>query len=435
MLAFGRGAQSLQRAIEEMPEENAAAHVRDQIFTYTPHFWLGIARLNAGDPDGALREWKISEDQGAIRSTPYFAQLRDLIARANSEKQRRAERNAAPSKQEANGAIGRALSAQMDAVTAGGDRGDTYHAAQRKLSESRDAAARAGTDIKTYKRAGDLADEARGLFSAAADEARRQKAARPAKSAPVLQHKADIVVPFAEEPQPKQVVQPHQAVALPAPAPVVPVPHPQPEAEMKKAPPPVPQPQPQPESEALVAARIAVQQYRRHLLSRNRPSSDAQRMDRELKSQSDPATIRRIVEEVSRKEHDLDAPKSAAVTVTAPPSAAPAPSPAAPSAAESSLPRQQLEAAYRLFASGDLTGSERTLTAVLVAHQNAEAYLLRGCARYTQGILSRHPGALVASAASDMQAAFRLNHALQLDRVRWSPKLVAFYEQVKQGKP
>jgi hypothetical protein len=109
---FQAGAQALQHAVDEMPAENAAQRVRDQIFTYTPHFWLGIARLNLGDPDAALREWKVSEDQGAIQNTPYYAQLRDLIGRANSEKQRRAEGAATPSKQEANGAIGRALSAQ-----------------------------------------------------------------------------------------------------------------------------------------------------------------------------------------------------------------------------------------------------------------------------------------------------------------------------------
>ena len=93
---YQAGAQALQHAIEEMPEENAAARVRDQIFTYTPHFWLGIARLNLGDPDGALREWKISEDQGAVQNTPYYAQLRDLIGRANSQKQRRAKAAAVP---------------------------------------------------------------------------------------------------------------------------------------------------------------------------------------------------------------------------------------------------------------------------------------------------------------------------------------------------
>ena len=41
--SYQAGAQSLQQAIGEVPQENAAARVRDQIFTYTPHFWLGIA--------------------------------------------------------------------------------------------------------------------------------------------------------------------------------------------------------------------------------------------------------------------------------------------------------------------------------------------------------------------------------------------------------
>ena len=115
---FQAGAQALQHAVEEVPEENSAARVRDQIFTYTPHFWLGIARLNLGDPDGALREWKISEDQGAVKNTPYYAQLRELTGKANSQKQQRAERAVDPNKQEANAAIGRAISAQAEALTA-----------------------------------------------------------------------------------------------------------------------------------------------------------------------------------------------------------------------------------------------------------------------------------------------------------------------------
>ena len=78
---YQAGAQALQHAIDEAPQENATARVRDQIFTYTPHFWLGIARLNLGDPDGALREWKISEDQGVVQNTVYYAQLRDLTGR------------------------------------------------------------------------------------------------------------------------------------------------------------------------------------------------------------------------------------------------------------------------------------------------------------------------------------------------------------------
>jgi hypothetical protein len=408
---YQAGAQALQHAIEQVPEENAAARVRDQIFTYTPHFWLGIARLNIGDPDGALREWKISEDQGAVKNTPYYAQLRDLIGRANSQKQRRAEGAAIPSKQEANAAIGRAISAQVDAVTAGGDHNDTYHAAQRKLAEAKNTNANAGIDVHTYKRAADIADEARAMFVQAADDAKKQRAARPVKPPPVAQPKVppgDIVVPFDDVPQPK----------APAPVPVpvtqtVPPPQPAPKAEVKK-----PAPQPEMASEDFVNAQLAIQAYRRRLIAMKLSVADAQRIERELKRGSDLKTIRRVVDEVAAKERELDARKPPEV-VAAP--VEPAPDPM----------RAQLESAYRAFAAGYLASSDRALTEVIAAKESAEAYLLRGCERYTQAMLSRHGDPLLASATADMQSALRLNRALQLDAAAWSPKLVAFFAKVK----
>ncbi|HXH38286.1 MAG TPA: hypothetical protein VNN08_06635 [Thermoanaerobaculia bacterium] len=418
---FQVGAQALQRAIDEMPDENAAQRVRDQIFTYVPHFWLGIARLNLGDPDAALREWKISEEQGAIQNTPYYAQLRDLIGRANSEKQRRAEGAATPSKQEANGAIGRALSAQMDAVTAGGDRSDTYHAAQRKLTEAKETNARAGIDVRAYKRAAELAEEARGLFAAAADDAKKQRASRPVRPNPLPQRKpapGEVMIPFDDLPQPKQTIQPQPRPPAPVPTPVptpVPitqtVPPPQPKIEPKK-PQPV-EPQPEPDREALVNARIIVQQYRRRLLSLNLPVTDAQRFDRDLKPNSDAQTIQMVVDQVAAKERELDARKPADIVATPDPTHA------------------QLESAYRSFAAGDLTSSDRVLSQLLTTKESAEAYLLRGCARYTQAMLSRNRDPLLARATADIQTALRMNPSLHLDHTAWSPKLVTFFEQVK----
>lgn len=411
---YQAGAQALQHAIDEVPEENATARVRDQIFTYTPHFWLGIARLNLGDPDAALREWKISEDQGAVKNTPYYAQLRDLIGRANSQKQRRAEGAAVPSKQEANAAIGRAISAQVDAVTAGGDHSDTYHAAQRKLTEAKDTNAKAGIDVRAYKRAADIAEEARAMFVQAADDAKKQRAARPVKPPPVAQPKVapgEIVIPFDDVPQPKQTAPPQPK---PVPVPVTQtVPPPKPvQAEVKK-----PEVQPETASEDFVNAQLAVQAYRRRLIAMKLSVADAQRIERQLKPGSDAKTIRRVVDEVAAKERELDARKPPEV-VTAPP---PAPDPT----------RAQLESAYRAFAAGDLASSDRALTQLIATKESAEAYLLRGCARYTQAMLSRNADPLLIRAAADMQSALRLNHALQLDAAAWSPKLVAFFEKVK----
>jgi hypothetical protein len=410
---YQAGAQALQHAIDEAPEENAAARVRDQIFTYTPHFWLGIARLNLGDPDGALREWKISEDQGAVQNTPYYAQLRDLIGRANAQKQRRAEGAANPSKQEANAAIGRAISAQVDAVTAGGDHSDTYHAAQRKLVEAKQTNANAGIDVRLYKRAAEIAEESRAMFVQAADDAKKERAARPVKSPPVAQLKVappEVVIPFDDVPL-KQTVQP-----APVPLPVtqtVPPPQPPPKAEVKNA-----EPQPETASEDFVNAQLAIQAYRRRLIAMKLSVTDAQRIERQLKPGSDAKTIRRLVDEVAAKERELDARKPPDVVV-APPPAAPEPT------------RVQLESAYRAFAAGDLASSDRALTQVIAAKESAEAYLLRGCERYTQAILSRNGDPLLASATADMQSALRLNHALQLDANAWSPKVVAFFEKVK----
>jgi hypothetical protein len=407
---YQAGAQALQHAIEDAPQENAAARVRDQIFTYTPHFWLGIARLNLSDPDGALREWKISEDQGAVQNTPYYAQLRDLIARANLQKQRRAEGAAVPSKQEANAAIGRAISAQVDAVTAGGDHSDTYHAAQRKLAEAKETNANGGIDVRTYKRAAEIADEARAMFVQAAEDAKKQRAARPLKPPPVTQPKVaprEVVIPFDDVPQPK--------APAPVPAPVTQTVPPQPPAktEVKK-----PEPQPETASEDFVNAQLAIQAYRRRLIAMKLSAADAQRLDRQLKPGSDAKTIRRVVEEVAAKERALDARKPPEVAVAPPPPAA-------------DPTRAQLESAYRAFAAGDLASSDRALTQLIAAKESAEAYLLRGCARYTEAMLSRNADPLLASAAADMQSALRLNAALQLDATAWSPKLVAFFAKVK----
>jgi hypothetical protein len=400
---YQAGAQALQHAIDEAPQENATARVRDQIFTYTPHFWLGIARLNLGDPDGALREWKSSEDQGVVQNTVYYAQLRDLIGRANSQKQRRAEGAAVPSKQEANAAIGRAISAQVDVVTAGGDHSDTYHAAQRKLAEAKDTNANAGIDVRMYKRAAEIADEARAMFVQATDDAKKQRAARPVKAKPKVVV-GEVVVPFDDVPQPK--------TPAPVPAPVTQTvpPPPAPKAEAKKL-----EPQPEMASEDFVNAQLAIQAYRRRLMAMKLSVADAQRIERELKPGSDTKTIRRVLDEVAAKERELDARKPPEVAVAPPPDPT----------------RAQLESAYRAFAAGDLASSDRALSELIAAKETAEAYLLRGCERYTQAMLSRNADPLLASATADMQSALRLNHALQLDASSWSPKLIAFFDNVK----
>jgi hypothetical protein len=132
--------------------------------------------------------------------------------------------------------------------------------------------------------------------------------------------------------------------------------------------------------------------------------------------------------------------------LTAPPTAPPpavtaveaAPGPPFPDTAQGGGPEAsatpELESAYRAFAAGNLDSAEQTLTALLDRKPTGEAYLLRGCARYTRAMLSRAPSAALAAAASDFKAALVQNGNLRLDARLFSPKLVAFFEQVRSER-
>jgi hypothetical protein len=339
-----------------MPAESNALRTRSETIVYVPHFWLGIARFNLGDVDGALREWKTSEEQGAIEKTDYYSKLRDWVSRAQAEKVRTAHNAATESKNAADAALSRALAGQMEALSAGADRSDAYRVANRKLQEALSLFNAAGTDIKTYERAAATAGDARDMFTRAADEARKAKAARP------------VVV---AQQKPKPALAPVTGVAAGAPA--------------------------------------------------GGAASEA------------PAATQTI------------APAVVVVTTTtvAPPVIEPKPEPKPTTAAALIAPvlhqaaarnsRVQLESAYRAFAMGDLTSSEKALTAMVESGQSAEAFLLRGCARYTQAMLSRTPGSLLDSARSDFKSALKLNRALRLDKSAFSPKLIAFFEEVRRG--
>ena len=356
---------ALQASIAEMPTESTGVKARKEIIVYVPHFWLGIAKFNLGDHDGALREWKISEEQGAIQKTEYYPRLRDFVSRAQSEKVRTAQSAASGSKNAADAALSRALSGQMEALSAGGDRSDTYRAAQRKLQEALTQFNSAGTDIKAYERAESVAGQARELFAKAADDAKKQKAARPV-----------IVQKPAPVPQPPAVVVQQQVVPQPQPQP--PAPQPQPVVIAETVPTPAPQ-------QSQVVEMVA------------------------------PAPIQ--VPETVKLEPAPPPSMSPMVAITLPPVAA---------------SKDLLQFAYRAYATGDLDLSEKTLSSMLTSKPSGEAYLLRGCARYARAVLSRND-ALLADATNDFRAALKLNRSLRLDKKTFSPKLVAFFDQVRNG--
>jgi hypothetical protein len=343
------GAEALQKAVAEMPNEATGLRARNSIITYVPHFWLGIAKFNLGDTDGALREWRISEEQGVLARTDYYARMKDWVARAQVEKQRDAADAASGSKKAADSAISKALEMQLDALSAGGDRAESYLAAQRKLQEARSQFQKGGTDVAAYVKAEQTAQQAKALFSTAAEEGKKIRAARAAivpkpavkKQAPPLtqlpvQQKAAVIVPPPVVVQQKPAEPPPVALK-PQPVPVV--------------------------TEAEATKQIEKQEER-------------------------------------RKE----------------------------------MERPDLRPAYRAFAKGDLASAERLLSNIVATQPAAEAFLLRGCARYTRAMLARNGGAWLNAAASDFRAALAKDRALRLDDTAFSPKLVAFFDDVRKRR-
>jgi hypothetical protein len=349
------GAEALQKAVAEMPNEATGLRAKNSLITYVPHFWLGIAKFNLGDVDGALREWRICEEQGVLARTDYYARMKDWVARAQVEKQRKAADAASGSKKAADSAISKALEMQLDALSAGGDRAESYLAAQRKLQEARAQFQKGGTDVAAYRAAEQTAQQAKALFSAAAEEGKKIRAARAA----VVPKPAVKRQQPAPQPQKAAVIAPPPVVVQPPPPRVketVPVPVAKAPAPEVKAPAPV-------MTEAEATKQIEKQEERR----------------RELE-------------------------------------------------------RPDLRPAYRAFARGDLAGAERLLTSIVSKQPAAEALLLRGCARYTRAMLARDGGAMLKAAANDFRAALAKDGALRLDDRAFSPKLVAFFDDVRKQR-
>jgi hypothetical protein len=350
---YKAGAEALQKAVAEMPNEATGLRARNALITYVPHFWLGIAKFNLGDVDGALREWRICEEQGVLARTDYYARMKDWVARAQVEKQRKAADAASGSKKAADSAISKALEMQLDALSAGGDRAESYLAAQRKLQEARSQFQKGGTDVAAYRAAEQTAQQARALFSAAAEEGKKIRAARAA------------IVPKPAVKKQQPAPQPQKAAVI-APPPVV-----------VQSPPPV-------AKETVPVAK-----------------APAPAVKEPVPVVTEAEATKQIEKQEERRRE---------------------------------LERPDLRPAYHAFAKGDLASAERLLSSIVAKQPAAEAFLLRGCARYTRAMLARDGGALLNAAANDFRAALAKDRALRLDDRAFSPKLVAFFEDLRKQR-
>ena len=374
-------AKLLQKAIGEQPAESTSIRAGQTIITYVPHFWLGIAKFNLGDTDGALREWRISEEQGAVAQTAYYSKMKDWIAKAQREKERSARNAVSGPRNAAEGAISRAMQIQGDAMSAGGDRTQSYRDAQRKLQDALTQFRKAGNDASAFASVAQNAEQAAQLFSAAAEEGKQIKAAAAARPK-VVKPPPPVVVETPPPPVKTETIEP---------APVV--------------------------SQAKVAAEIAVQEFRRKA-----PRAEGEKVRRELDRATTDAEYDAVRLAVEKRLAELA--RSAAFQAAATPASLPAAKPA----------KVDVTPAYRAYATGDLAAAEEMLTKTIVATPAAEAYLLRGCVRYTRATLARDGNALLVSANDDFRAALQRNRALRLDPRAFSPKLVATFEQVRSAR-
>ncbi len=392
--SFDLAAKLLQKAIAEQPTENTSIRAGQTIITYVPHFWLGIAKMNLGDTDGALREWRISEEQGVVAQTAYYSKMKDWVAKAQREKERAARNAVSGPRSAAEGAISRAMQIQGDAVTAGGDRTQSYRDAQRKLQDALTQFRKAGNDATAFASVSQTAEQAAQLFTSAADEGKKLKAAqavRPKAAKPIAPgFSPGTGTATTTAPTPTPVVT--QTIE---PAPVI--------------------------SQAKFAAELAVQEFRRKA-----PRAEGDQIRRDLNRATTDAEYDAVRIAVEKRLAELSKPIEPPPTATVPQ--------AKPIVDRVKPAKVDVTPAYRAYATGDLTAAEQMLTRMIVTSAAAEAYLLRGCVRYTRAMLSRDPDALLASANADFKAALQRNRSLKLDPRAFSPKLVARFEQVRSGK-
>jgi hypothetical protein len=424
-------ASQMQRAVALKNEEELAARAKNNIIVYVPHFWLGIARFNLGDTDGALRELRLSESQGVVQRTQYYPQLKAWTSRAENEQQRTIAAQAAPNRKSAEGAINRALGAQVDAMSAGGDRVDSFRSGQKKLQQALELFNRGGNDPKVLDSAADLANQARTSFAGAAEEAKVQKAARAAQQA---------------------------RAAATAPSPPVAVFTTVPTTVTTASPPSdfrvevIDTTRTAVESAAHAEARVAVQEYRRALdqTVRNEDARlaayargarfEADKWARTLDGKVDDRASGQIGQMVQDRQEKL-AQKVAASRPVAPPTPLPAPPVSTTIAVEAPPPpagvsteKRVVAEAYAAFATGALSQAEGLLNHVLLTQpRNAPALALRGVVRYTRAMLNPADLRLLDGARSDFLVAVAVNPSLSLDPRSFSPKLIAYFHDVRRS--
>jgi tetratricopeptide (TPR) repeat protein len=389
---------SMESAIALKPVAQKPARWKNETMTYVPHYYLGVALFELGDVDGALEAFRVSESQGVIQRDALWADQRRWEARAQQQKGRSAVEAASDVRKTAETAINNATMAKAGAIGAGADRSDDFQKGSRLLTDAVAEFDKSGIDQDAYRSVAKKADEARVLFETA------QKATRP-----------------APRPTTRTPVDPAKAAE---------------------------------------DARIAQQlndlraEIRTRIADLNGRLNDAQQTHKDdaefqtfvlnnrsraeqwlamIPTVNDPAELQRISQNVTTSIEDL-AQQAAALRAAAAAKAVPPPAvePDAPRSAEAvSKTNADLKRAWGAFVKGDVDECEKISNEIVERRVgSADAYMLRGIAAYSRAMTLERED-LLDRAAADFAAAVRLNPSAKMDRRWFSPKLIAFFDQIK----
>lgn len=76
---WGAAARAMQEAVAEEPRESERIRFYGMRFdSYVPHYYLGVARSQLGDCEGALRAFEVSTGQGVIQNLGEYGTLQQL---------------------------------------------------------------------------------------------------------------------------------------------------------------------------------------------------------------------------------------------------------------------------------------------------------------------------------------------------------------------
>lgn len=393
----------MQKAIAAKPVEQASARNKNRTYVYVPHFWLGLALYQQGDIDGAMREFSTSQSQGVIQNTQYYADLLKWIARVQEEKGKRERAAATDVRKLADTAIQNATLSRGDAMLAGGDRTEDFQKGKRLLEEAIRMYDDAGTDQASFKKVAQDANQARQLFESVAKAAKSAQQRPVTRPQPPPQQKPDPAK-LAEEQKERELKDARAAVTAKLD-----------EFEVKLN-----------AAEESFAADRSIQSHVQNARAQTEQWSAL------LAAAAEPADAQKVSQSVAVADEQLSQKLAMARATKA--SSEQVEMPTTTSAEGREEIRRELRKAWSAFATGGFTECESIATALIGNKRGTdEAYAIRGIARYTAA-MTASDDTMLDKAASDFATALKLNPRIRFDKKRLSPKLVAFFDEIRKSR-